>query len=541
MTTLIAPDKNLGYSNIYLDFLAGKATAGEFYPAHDIKEVAAQLGSVSYDREQLAKILTEQNKLYDASDKTFARIDELKQPSAVAVFSGQQAVLFGGPMLIMIKALTLIKTADEYSRRLNRPVVPIFWIAGDDHDFAEVNHTTVLSRQTEEVVVRYDSPPELEISTSEIKFTNADELENAKSKFKEALGQTDFTPKLFDIIDRSYQAGETLVTAFGKLMAALIADYGLVLFCPGDKTVKQHAIPFFKKLIEVQDALHDLVGSTNKKIIEKGYHLQVEKADNSTHLFYNINGRKPIIRENNNFTVGSKTFSRDEILNLIEKEPENFSPDVLTRPVFQSFLFPVISQRGGPAEIAYLAQINPIFGLFELPAPVYKSRPSVTLIEKHFEKMMNEYEIKFDDLIGDIEQVINRVLSKSFPDDLEKDFEMFRKNIEAQFESFKKDSLDFDPSLKEFAKQTYGKIDYALKNFEGKVFSSHKKKSQDVRDRIYRLWHTLFPSRGLQERTLNISYFLSKYGFDFIKFLHDYIDADETSHQLISVTDYKQQ
>jgi uncharacterized protein YllA (UPF0747 family) len=211
----------------------------------------------------------------------------------------------------------------------------------------------------------------------------------------------------------------------------------------------------------------------------------------------------------------------------------------LTRPVFQSYLFPVVAQRGGPAEIAYLAQSAPIFELFGLPVPVYQNRPSLSFIEKHIERTMQEYKIKFEDLTGDIEQVINKVLAKSFPEHLEKDLEKLRNILEKQFETLKRDTLEFDPGLKEFAGQTFGKIDFALKNFESKVFAGHKKKSQDVRNRIYRLWHALFPNRELQERSLNIGYFISKYGFGFIKFMHHKIDINEKSHQLISLTDIK--
>lgn len=318
-----------------------------------------------------------------------------------------------------------------------------------------------------------------------------------------------------------------------------MAGYGLVLFSPGDAEVKKCAVNFFKELVSKQDELHKITSLINKKILDSGYHLQVEKRENTTHLFYSSYGRKPIQRDGAKFKAGDKTFSLEELLKLIEKEPQNFSPDVLTRPAFQSYLFPVVAQRGGPAEIAYLAQSAPIFELFGLPVPVYQNRPSLTFIEKHIEKIMQEYKIKFEDLTGDIEQVINTVLAKSFPEHLEKDLKKLRNNLERQFETLKKDTLEFDPGLKEFAGQTFGKIDFALKNFEAKVFAGHKKKSQDVRNRIYRLWHTLIPNRALQERSLNIGYFISKYGFEFIKFMHHKIDINEKSHQLITLSEFK--
>lgn len=539
MLNLIALGKNLGHSNLYIDFLADSKPARNFYAATDLSDVAKRLDSAKYDRNKLVQILTRQNKEFGARDKTISNIEKLKLPGSVAVFSGQQAVLFGGPLLIMIKALTLVKSAAELTQKLNRPVIPIFWIAGDDHDFDETNHTLVLNKQTDEVTVSYQTRPETELPTSEIKISDAEELNRAKSQYKDALGESEFTPELYKLIDQAYKPGETIVSAFGKLMAGLTAQLGLVLFNPGDAEVKKLSIGFFKSVVERQDALHDTTSKTNSQILQSGYQLQVEKSEQSTHLFYNLNGRKPVLRDGGKFKVSDKTFSKAELLQLIEKESDKFSPDVLTRPVFQSYLFPVVSQRGGPAEIAYLAQSGGIFELFNLPAPVYKSRPSATFVEKHFEKMISEYKIRFEDLTGDIEQVINGVLAKSFPADLENNFAALKSRIAEEFESFKAEAVKFDPALEGFSEQTFGKMDFALKNLESKVFASHKKKSQDVRNRIYRLWHALFPNRALQERSVNIGYFISKYGYDFVNFMYEQIDINEKHHQLISMTDYK--
>ncbi len=538
MNTLIAPDKSLGYSDIYMDFLAGASSVKELYSAADVAKVLEHLNRRMYDRAKLVRILKKQNTIFGSSRKTFLNIDKLKSDDAVTIFSGQQAMLFGGPMLIMIKALTLVKSADELSKKLKRAVIPIFWIAGDDHDFDEINNTLVLNGQSEEVKIAYNTRPLQQSPVSEVLFSDKAELSRIKTQYREALGETDFTPKLYDTIESAYQSGESFVTAFGKMLAALVSEYGLVLFSPGDTEVKKCAVNFFKELIGRQNELHTLTSLTNKKIIDSGYHLQVEKSENSTHLFFNLNGRKPIQRDGPGFKVGDKLFSSIDLLNTIEGEPQNFSPDVLTRPAFQTYLFPVLIQRGGPAEIAYLAQSAPILELFGLPVPVYQSRPSATFIEKHSEKIMQEYKIEFGKLTGDIELIINEVLGRTFPVNLDKDLGKLRATLAEQLEKLKKDSLEFDPGLKEFAGQTFGKIDFALKNFEAKVFAAHKKKSQDVRNRIYRIWHALFPNRQLQERTLNIGYFISKYGIDFIKFMHDKIDVNEKSHQLISLKDF---
>jgi len=539
MSDLVMPGKSLGYSDIYLDFLAGQDSARRFFPAASIEDVAIGLDTVSYDREQIVAALERQNRLFGASDETFANIEKLKDKKALCAFTSQQACLFGGPLLIIIKALAIVKAAHRYSEQLKRPVVPVFWIAGDDHDFEEVNHTYMLNHKGEPVKIIYGTPPKVELPTAEIKFSDKAELEKAKEAFKTTLGDTDFTPNLYDLIDSSYTSDSTFVSAFGKLMASLTSKFGLILFSPGDPAVKKLAAPFFMDILNKQDELHDVITATNQHIERQGYHLQVQKKDNSTHLFLNLDGRRPITREGDDFLIGDKHYTKEELSKYINKSPDRVSPDVMLRPVLQSYLFPVLTQKGGPSEIAYLAQVNPIFSLFGLVSPYYMARPSLTFLEKRFEKLMAEHRISFEELIGDIEQVINRVLARSFPENLESKFEKFKYDLKRSFDENLEEFLTFDPALKQFASQTYGKIDFSLKQFEAKVFVSHKKKSKQTRDRIYRLWHTMFPNRALQERSLNIMYFLARYGQDFLSFMYDKMDCEEKAHQIIHLSEFQ--
>ena len=539
MSNLIAPSKTLGYSSIFLDFLAGQKPASAFYPAGQPGEVAAKLDGQEFNRRALCDILTRQNRSYGASEKTFANVEKLKQADAVCLFAGQQAGLFGGPMLVIHKALSLVKAAAQYTQQLGRPVIPIFWIAGDDHDFEEVNHTFVMSRSSELTRIAYSTPPAEESPVSEVMFADGEELNAAKEQLKTALGESDFTADLYDIIDKAYTGQDSYVSAFGKLMAAIMSSYGLVFFSPGDAQAKKLAVGLFRDIIDKGDELQRRLSETSLQITSHGYHLQVEKAENATHLFYDLNGRKPVMRDGDSYLVGDQSLTKEELLRRIEDHPEKFSPDVMTRPVMQSYLFPVVSQKGGAAEIAYLAQIHDIFELFDLTTPFYRARPSLTIVEKRMEQMMRDYEIGFEELTGDIEQVINRVLAISFPEDIESKFNEFRSHLIEHFQQFSSRSLSFDPALKNFADQTMGKIDYAVKAFENKVFSSHKKKSSQTRERIYRLHHTLYPNRNFQERALNITYFLSKYGMGFIDFLYGQIDCDQNAHQLVNMSEYE--
>jgi len=540
MNSLIEPSKTLGYSNIYLDFLQRKESVKPFYPTDSVEWAASRLDSINYNRDTISGILKKQNIIFGAGEKTFENIELFKNSQkSLCLFAGQQAGLFGGALLIIIKALALVKAAKKYTDQLKRPVIPVFWIAGDDHDFKEVNHTFVLNRNSDPIKVCYNTLPEKELPASEIIFSDKEELEKAKELLKNTLGETDFTAELYQMIDDTYSSSETFASAFGKLMAKLTYHTGLVYFSPGDNDVKNLSIPFFKNVITKQNDLHRLLNDTNEKIKKTGYHLQVEKKEHSTHLFYNNNGRKSIMRNGDGFLVVDKYFSKDELIEEIEHHPERFSPDVMTRPILQSYLFPVLSQKGGAAEIAYMAQLNKFFNLFDLIPPFYMGRPTLTVVENRFAKIIDEYHIEFEEVTGDIELVINRILAESFPDDIEIKFHKLRSDIRERYEEFSSDTLKFDNTLESYSNQIYGKIDFNLKAFEAKVFASHKKKSKDTRDKIYRLWHTIYPNRNFQERSINIFYFLSRYGINFINFLYEQIDCEQQAHQLLDLTEYK--
>ncbi len=531
------PSKGLGYSDLYLDYVAGKEPARGFYKSHDAVDVAQAVDRASFARQQLVDILTRQSRQYMADEKALASIATLAQPDTLCVFSGQQAGLFTGPMLVVVKALALVKIARAYSQQLGRPVLPVFWIAGDDHDFDEIAGTWVLNQQSELVSVRYGTKPEKEFPTAEIVLGDTSELDRVQQLFRDSLGQSEFTPQLYELLETAYTPNDTFVSAFGKLLAGLTAGTGLALFNPCDGEVKELATSFFEQLIDRQEEIHETLTASNLAIEQAGYHLQVARKDTSAHLFRNVEGRRPIHFEAGGFNFDGTRLTAGEVKALVGSHSEQFSPDVMTRPVMQSFLFPVLCQLGGPAEIAYLAQSNALFGLFDLPTPIQRPRPTLSLLEKRIERLMDEYHLTFDDLMGDIEQPINRILTASFPKDLEQGYVNLTNRIKADWQGFAESSLKFDPSLEEVAKQTVGKIDFALKGFEGKLFSAHKKKSKETRERIYRVQHHLFPQHGLQERTINIGCYLARHGFDVLSYMLEEMDADQTAHQVLPLSE----
>ena len=535
--TPIAPSRKLGYTQLYLDFLAGAGSARKFYSSQNADVTARALDRIQFDRQATVSILRRQNETFGSSPAVFAAIDKLADPHAVCIFAGQQAGLFGGPMMTLLKALAIAKASRTLSTQLSRPVVPVFWIAADDHDLDEVNHTFLLNRLGALQRVDYHGRPEMALPLGQIQLEDGLSLEQPMQSFRETLGETEFTRELYELLERCYNPDNTFVTAFGKLMAALTAEYGLVLFTPNDREVKALARPFLRQVIEKQDLLHALLSERNQAVQSAGYHLQVQKQDNAAYLFVDLDGRKPVHRRGNDFTVGDRNFTKQELIALLESEPERFSPDVTTRPIFQAWLSPTAVQMGGPSEIAYFAQGNVIFDLFERPLPVHLARPTLTFVEKRFGKLMNEQAISFEEVAGDIEQVINRIMNKSFPEDIEGRYEQLRSEIRRQFDLFSEESLNFDPSLRGFAEQTSGKIDFALKTFESKLFTAHKKRSTDLRERIYRLQNALWPNGAFQDRSLNVANFVARYGYTFVSWLYESVDPLAPGPKLISLSE----
>jgi len=527
------------HSALFLDFLDGNDRLKKYLYQDSPAAVAAQLETGGVDRDALCDILEKQNEDFDSKPAAFEAIKKLRSKNALCIFTGQQAGLFGGPLLTMYKAIDIVKRAEKLEKELNRPVIPVFWIACDDHDFEEVNHTFYINREGEPARLAYTPDGKHTIPVADICLGDKEKYDKLREESEQAFGGTDFSEELGQRLFDAYAYDECLVRAFARNLADTLPDLGMVFFCPHNTKVKTLSKNFFKQLVERHFQLRDSMEETGQKILNDGYHIQADKKKTAVHLFYHFPGRTPIHYLDDNFAMGEKRLGLPAILDLIDRYPERFSPDVLTRPVWQSFLFPVVAHTGGPSEIAYFCQIGETFRLLKIPQPFYYSRIGATLVEKRQEDFLDKYNIRLADLTGDIEQLINRLLSGSFPESLENDIHAFRENTEIQYLAFAKKIHDFDQNLEPMAKQTWGKIDFALNNFEKKIFAQHKKKMDNTRKQIYRLVNALYPNRTLQERSININYYISKYGYGIVNYIIDKLDIKNGDHQMIHLSEIK--
>jgi len=530
--------QNRQYTKLYSDFLSGTTPITRYFSLGNAAEVANRIGPPKVDREILCDILLKQNQKFGAKPKALGAIEGLRQMDALCIFSGQQAGLFGGPLLTLYKAIDIVKRAHILEKQLSRPVIPIFWIAADDHDFAEINHTYYVNPEGDLVRIGYNHPDDNQVPIAEICLESQEEYSALKEQAEKAFGGTDFSNELLKRLFTAYTPEKCMAGAFAEYMTDIMPDCGLVFFCPTDKDIKFHSRDFFKRLTESHFRLKQLLEETNNFLVEDGYHIQVEKKSSAVHLFFHDPDRTAVHFLDDSFHVGKKRLGLPGILDLIDRNPEKFSPDVLTRPLWQSYLFPVVAQVGGPSEIAYFGQIGKLFRLFDMAAPRYYPRTSATIVDKKSEELFEKYNFGMDDLTGDIEQLINRVAAESFPKDIEEKIKSFRRLLDDEYSRFEKDMITYDETLEPNSKQAYGKIDFALNNFEKKIFGRHKQKMQSVRNQIYKISEILYPDKNLQERSLNINYFIAKYGFNLVGFIARNLDIGTTENQIIPLSKF---
>jgi bacillithiol biosynthesis cysteine-adding enzyme BshC len=529
-------------SQLHLDFLydfpkVAQFYAGDYQKDSSYRKLLSGFDQRSYPREKVASILQRQNTEYGCGHQTLKNINLLTKDDSYFVLTGQQVGIFGGALYTFYKAICAVKIANLLSQKFKKNFVPVFGLASDDHDLSEVNFIQVIDQDNQLKMIEY-LPREEDWGKSMSRIILSENIQRTIEGFDSATFSTEFKSEILDKLKECYRKGEQITLAFGKWMTHLLKNYGLVLFDFSDQEFKRLAQPIFKREIEEAGKSTELVQKTNEELESSGYHLQVRKRAGFLNLFLHDGKRERIKLEKGGLILDKikRRLSKEELKEILKKEPERISPNVLLKPVVQSFVFPISVYVAGPGEAGYYAQIKRMFEHLDVLMPIVYPRASLTLVEAKIRAIMEKYSISFQQLLTDTEKVINEVMKRNFPDDLEAKFRKTKDEIKTQINILTRDLETFEPSLKKTLKLSFGKIDYELKELEKKVFQAHKKRNSLFTNQIYKAKANLFPDGKLQERQLNILPYLTKYGFKFIDFLYDNIDIENKDHQLLDVT-----
>ncbi len=526
-------------SRLFQDFLYDFQRVENFYEAggRDWEALAARAARVvaqDYNRDAVADVLLEQNRAAGAGDATFANIERLRQKDSVVIITGQQAGLFTGPLYTIFKALTAIKLANELrDRGVN--AVPVFWVAAEDHDFAEVNHTRIVNREGQLVTITYTG-----CSPAEGKPVGAVRLGEAINEnlndFLAALPESEFIPPLEADLRASYQAGTGFADAFAKLMMRFFSKYGVVLINPLDDRFKHIAGTLYSEAMSRAPEFAAALVKQSATLEAAGYHAQVYTSPESVPLFMMNEGRRTALvqRDGHFYLKGSeKKFQHDELLETVNRCPNCFSPNVTLRPIVQDFLLPTAVYIGGPAEIAYFAQLRAGYQLLGRVEPLVLSRASFTLIEKRHAKTLNKNGLTFSDLFAGVNEVMTKIAEQGADKETAATFDETEQLIEAQLEKLRASLQKVDPPLAAALKGGKANMLSNVHRLRATYIKNLSQRDEATRHQIERAFAVLYPNKGLQEREINAAYFFARYGYELIDRIYEEIKLEELGHQLL--------
>lgn len=501
--------------------------AGDPAQPSDWRDAIARAQAHPRQRTPMTAMLEAQQQARRAPDASRYACARLGDPRAVAIVTGQQAGLFGGPVYTLLKAITALKLAAKIERDFRVPVVPIFWIDAEDHDWDEVSGIGLLDNELAHHVVRV-SKPEGANEKPVARVSLDDSVTVALEELRRLLPATEFTDDLIYELGRSYTPGVGMSIAFGRWIETLLGPYGLVVFDSADTTAKPLVRDLFVRELETAGRAATLATEAGAALAARGYHAQVTPGTDSVCLFHLDGKREPIKRADNgtDFLIGERRVSAADLIKDADDHPERFSPNVLLRPLVQDSLFPTIAYVGGPSELAYLGQLRGIYEHFGLPMPLVCPRASATILDSAASRFLARYDFPFEQLQRQDELSLNRLLESQLPPTVESSFTEAERTIADRLGALATVVPSVDPTLEGAVKSVVGKMTHELESLHGKIIQAAKKKDETLRRQFVRTRAQAFPAGDPQERVIGFINLLNRYGPALIEVLEQELPED---------------
>lgn len=529
-------------SRLFLDYLKDPLALRRFYPEavarpYDLPERRERvLAQYQTDRAALCDALERSNRNWNATAKTFIHIATLRESDCIAVVSGQQAGLFAGPLYTIYKALSAIKLADCLSQR-GIKAVPVFWIATEDHDFAEVATVEFINRECNLAGVSID--PRIHADGLPVGQVSLDESIGATIEtLLDGLPKTEFTDDLAQLLRDAYQPGLKFSDGFARMIAALTAEHGLILLDPLDAELKNLVAPLYAEAARRAPEIAAAIVSRSSELEGAGYHAQVTPSADGFPLFLHddTGARRALTR----MTAGKyRTKTSDQEYSLAElsawaaREPHRFSPNVTLRAVVQDFLLPTIAYYGGAAEIAYFAQTSEVYRLLHRPVTPILPRASLTFVEKHTWRALERYGLRFQDFFAGYEHVISRVVAQYLGQETAAAFEQTTETFNRELNGLQEQLRRVDPTLAQALDKGRAKINYQLEGLRTRFNRAQISRDEAVKRQLEHAFDLLYPSKGLQERHVNIASFMARHGRYFADWIFDAIELESNDHEVV--------
>ncbi len=509
------------------DYINSRNGIEEFfhYGLRDVNLYEKRYGDLMerrFDRSLLAEAIENYMGKFGISEEVSRNIEKLKREDAVVVIGGQQAGLLTGPLYTIHKAISVIKHAEEQERRLGKPVIPVFWIAGEDHDLDEVNHVYV-ERQGQLVKETHTNSSHWQSKAmiSDIPF-GGEEAKRWLEKVFSAYRETAYTKDLYQQLIRYSEESESVTDFFSFMINDLFKKSGLLLVDSGDKSFRKVQSEFFIELVRNQESINAAVKEQQSHILNKGYSRAIDMNDKNANLFVYVDKERILLekeQETGHFKGKSNqmVWTESELLKMAECEPEMLSNNVVTRPMMQEHLFPVLSFISGPGEIAYWAELKLAFEVMGMKMPVLVPRMNLTIIEPGVDKALDETECDlYEILTKGTDGAVERYLAGVMDTHLEMVYQQMERQLTNQHQLYKEAALHIDRGLEPMLQKNLAILKKQLRLMNDRVIRSQRTKHEWMLSKFKTIETALHPNGGPQERTLNICYFLNEYGPEFV-------------------------
>jgi len=492
--------------------------------------------SQSFKRQpaEIARVIAAQQAGRNAPAASRESATRLADPATRVVITGQQAGLFGGPLFTLLKAITTMKLAAEVSREHRVPVVPVFWIDAEDHDWPEVSGCTVLDTELAPATVRLEDLPGAG-SSPIARLTLNDAAHTALDQLNTALPDTEFKAELMAALRTAYAPGRSMSAAFGVWLEHVLGPHGLVVYDSSDPASKPLARDVFVKEISQPGETARIAAKAGDALVAKGYHAQATLPDGTVSLFHLNAERAPIRIEGKTAVVGERSISLDELADETRNHPEHFSPNVLLRPLVQDTVFPTICYVAGPNELAYLGQLKDVYAHFGIPMPLFYQRGTATLADSATLRFLSKYDLPITALRAQDEWALNQLLESQLPPTVEQALTSISSMVDERMAAVASAVPQIDPTLEGAVKSTLGKMQHEVQSLHNKVIQAAKRKDDTLRRQFQRAQALTFPQGHPQEREVGFVWFLNRYGPALVDRLMDELPLAMGHHWVLTI------
>lgn len=508
------------------DYLEGRIEVEDYFH-YDLtnenlyKNRYEELMRRAFNRDELANAIEQYMEWLPESKEVIRNLDDLRKNDSVVVIGGQQAGLLTGPLYTIHKVVSIIKLAEEQEKALNKRVIPVFWIAGEDHDLAEVNHVYV-TKDRKPVKKTFPSYQLYKTMVSHVQL----DRELIEKWFEEVLqtyGETTFTEKIRKQITNLINQSNTYVDFFTALIHEWFSQYGLLLIDSADKNFRTLQSTHFTEMIHKNEQLTKSVLHQQSLLQAKGYSRMIDIDENAVNLFYydtHKMDRQLLTREGHSFksAKGDSPLTKEQLLTIAKEQPQQLSNNVVTRPIMQELLFPVLAFISGPGEIAYWAELKKGFELFSIKMPPIVPRLTITFVERGIATDLAEVKLELADaLTGGCKQATEAYLQSVKDETLEHLLLELKRNLQESHSKLMEHVTKEDKGIEAIMQKNLFFIQQQIEYIDKKIAERTRMRHEVIVGKFDRISLSLQPMQSPQERIWNIFYYVNKYGPDFIQ------------------------